>query len=169
MADTRNRLLAGMSGAAVAAAALVAVPATATPASAANQINVKKAGNADKLRQHIVNIAKKKVGNRYILGSTGPYAFDCSGLVVYSYRKATGKTLPRTSYSQRSAIRRVKPQNRKPGDLVFFNGNGHVAIYMGKNKIVHASNPSRGVRIDSISGWYRGTLGSYGRVVQVRR
>lgn len=168
MAATHTRLLTGLSGAAVAGAALVVAPTTAAPAHATNSINVKNEASAAKLRQHVINIAKRKVGNRYVLGSTGPYAFDCSGLVVYSYRKATGKTLPRTSHSQRGAIRRVSAKNRKPGDLVFFNGNGHVAIYMGKNKIVHASNPRRGVRIDRISGWYRSTLVGYGRVIQVR-
>jgi cell wall-associated NlpC family hydrolase len=163
-----KRTLAGISGAAVAGTIMVVAPTAATPANATNRIAVKNEASAKKLRQHIVNIAKRKVGNRYILGSTGPSAFDCSGLVVYSYRKATGKTLPRTSYSQRSAVRYVKPANRKPGDLVFFNGNGHVAIYMGNNKIVHASNPRRGVRIDRLSGWYSSRLGSYGRVVEVR-
>lgn len=169
MAATRNRLLASMAGAAVAGTALVVAPVTATPANATTQIHVKDENSARKLRQHIVNIAKSKVGNRYVLGSTGPYAFDCSGLVVYSYRKATGKTLPRTSYAQRGAIQPVSADKRQPGDLVFFHGNGHVAIYMGKNKIVHASNPRRGVRIDTISGWYRSTLGGYARVIRPRR
>ena len=168
MVATRTRLIAGTAGAAVAGAALVVAPPSPTTAEAASRITVKNKQKAAEVRRDIVKIAKSKVGSRYVLGSTGPNTFDCSGLVVYSFRKATGKTLPRTSHSQKAAVRRVGAANRKPGDLVFFNGNGHVAIYMGKNKIVHASTSQRGIRIDRISGWYANTITGYGRVIHPR-
>ena len=168
MVATHTRLIACAAGAAVAGAALVVVPPSSTTAEAASRISVKNKQKAAKVRRDVVKIAKSKVGNRYVLGSTGPSTFDCSGLVVYSFRKATGKTLPRTSYSQKAAVKRVSAAKRKRGDLVFFNGNGHVAIYMGNNKIVHASNSRRGIRIDRISGWYANTITGYGRVIQVR-
>ncbi len=166
MVATRTRLMAGAAGAVVAGGLLVAAPPAATSAEAANRINVKKAAKVQQLRKAVVKTARNLVGSCYVFGSAGPNSFDCSGLVHYSYRKATGKSLPRTSHSQRASLKRVSAKNRKPGDLVFFNGNGHVAIYIGKNKIVHAARSGRGVRIDSISGWYSSTLGGYSRVVQ---
>lgn len=168
MVATRTRLVASISGAALAGAALVVAPPSSATAEAASRITVKNNKKAVEQRRSIIKVAKSKVGNRYILGTTGPHTFDCSGLVVYSYRKVTGKTLPRTSHSQRASVRRVSAAKRKPGDLVFFNGNGHVAIYMGKNKIVHAANSRSGVRIDRISGWYANTLVGYGRVIHPR-
>ncbi|MCH9718939.1 MAG: C40 family peptidase [Actinomycetia bacterium] len=168
MVATRTRLIVGTAVAAVAGAALVVAPPSSTTAEATSRITVKNKQKAVKVRRDIVKIAKSKVGSRYVLGSTGPSTFDCSGLVVYSFRKATGKTLPRTSYSQKAAVKRVSAAKRKPGDLVFFNGNGHVAIYIGKNKIVHASTSQRGIRVDRISGWYTNTMTGYGRVIQKR-
>jgi cell wall-associated NlpC family hydrolase len=168
MVATRTRLIAGTAGAAVAGAALVVAPPSSATAEAASRVTVKNTQKAAEVRRDVVKIAKSKVGSRYVLGSTGPNTFDCSGLVVYSYRKATGKTLPRTSYSQKAAVKRVSAAKRKPGDLVFFNGNGHVGIYMGKNKIVHASTSQRGIRVDRISGWYANTLTGYGRVIQTK-
>jgi len=168
MVATRTRLIVGTAVAAVAGAELVVAPPSSTTAEATSRITVKNKQKAVKVRRDIVKIAKSKVGSRYVLGSTGPSTFDCSGLVVYSFRKATGKTLPRTSYSQKAAVKRVSAAKRKPGDLVFFNGNGHVAIYIGKNKIVHASTSQRGIRVDRISGWYTNTMTGYGRVIQKR-
>jgi cell wall-associated NlpC family hydrolase len=169
VSTTKSRLVAAASTAAIAGSVLVAAPLTAAPAQAAGattHIKFDSMDQANKIRDRIVKVAKNQVGERYITGATGPGAFDCSGLVVYSYKTVTHKTLPRTSYSQHSAIKGIRAKNRRPGDLVFFHGNGHVAIYIGHNKIVHASNPRRGVRIDTISGWYRGTLVGYGRVIQ---
>jgi len=168
LSTTKSRLLAGASAAAIAGSVLAVSPIAVTAASAApttSHIRVKDVAQAEKVRERIVETAKRQVGDRYILGSTGPGAFDCSGLVQFSYRKVTGKTLPRTSYQLARSVKRIKASNRRVGDLVFFNGNGHVAIYAGKGRIVHASNPRRGVRMDSLSGWYRSTLGGYGRVV----
>jgi len=139
-------------------------PADARPAGVI--VPVKTAAQAEAKRDKVLRIARTKVGKRYILGTAGPHTFDCSGFVNYVYRRATTKTLPRTSYQLRSSVSRVAAHKRKPGDLVFFNNNGHVAIYLGKNKIVHAANSRSGVRIDRISGWYASTLGGYARVIR---
>lgn len=164
--STLARTLAATSATAVAGALLATTPTTTAPAEAETaRIMVRTAQQRQALSHEVVRTAKTRVGSRYVWGATGPRAFDCSGLVVWSYKKATGKTIPRTSYAQRYATKKIGPKNRQVGDLVFFNGNGHVAIYIGQNKIVHASNPSRGVTIDRISGWYRSTLVGYGRVI----
>lgn len=169
---TRTRVLttavaAGIAGAALAANPVAASASPAAPAAPGTaKIKATNAARADLMRERVAQIAKDQKGKRYILGATGPRAFDCSGLVVYSYKKATGKTLPRTSYSQIRAIEHVKPKNRKVGDVVFFRGGGHVGIYLGQSRIVHALNPGAGVRIDSTkSGWSGSNISGYGRVI----
>lgn len=168
----RTRTLSAVAGTGLIGAALALNPATAgaEPAAPAApgtaKITATSAARADLMRERVATIAKAQRGDRYVLGATGPRAFDCSGLVVYSYKKATGKTLPRTSYSQIRAIERVKAKHRKVGDVVFFRGGGHVGIYLGQGRIVHALNPGAGVRFDSTkSGWTGSNISGYGRVI----
>lgn len=83
-------------------------------------------------------------------GATGPNAFDCSGLVLASYRSA-GVSLPRTTYAQIGAGQRVSRSELLPGDLVFFySGITHVGLYIGDGQMIHAPNPSAPVRVAPI-------------------
>ncbi|MFF6915838.1 NlpC/P60 family protein [Streptomyces sp. NPDC012466] len=94
-----------------------------------------------------VSYAYQKLGSPYVWGATGPNAFDCSGLVQAAYR-AAGVSLPRTTYSQIAAGRRVSRSELLPGDLVFFYaGISHVGIYVGNGRMIHAPNPSAPVRL----------------------
>ncbi|MFC9928479.1 NlpC/P60 family protein [Streptomyces sp. NPDC127190] len=94
-----------------------------------------------------VAYAYAKLGSPYVWGATGPNAFDCSGLVQAAYRSA-GVSLPRTTYSQINAGRRVSRSELQPGDLVFFySGISHVGLYIGNGQMIHAPNPSAPVRI----------------------
>ncbi|MFF7792051.1 NlpC/P60 family protein [Streptomyces sp. NPDC007991] len=94
-----------------------------------------------------VSYAYQKLGSPYVWGATGPNAFDCSGLVQAAYRSA-GISLPRTTYSQIDAGRRVSRSELLPGDLVFFYaGISHVGIYVGNGRMIHAPNPSAPVRV----------------------
>jgi cell wall-associated NlpC family hydrolase len=94
-----------------------------------------------------VSYAYSKLGSPYVWGATGPNAFDCSGLVLAAYRSA-GVSLPRTTYAQIDAGRRVSRSELLPGDLVFFySGITHVGIYIGDGKMIHAPNPSAPVRV----------------------
>ncbi|MGW3990830.1 NlpC/P60 family protein [Streptomyces sp. NPDC004830] len=94
-----------------------------------------------------VSYAYAKLGSPYVWGATGPNAFDCSGLVQAAYRSA-GVSLPRTTYSQIAAGRRVSRSELLPGDLVFFYaGISHVGIYVGDGRMIHAPNPSAPVRV----------------------
>lgn len=98
----------------------------------------------------VVNYALAQVGKRYRFGTAGPSTFDCSGLVKAAYARV-GISL----YHQSNAMARrghsVSRANLRPGDLVFPYANaGHVAIYVGGGKIVHASNPRSGVKISTI-------------------
>ncbi|SKC76101.1 C40 family peptidase [Krasilnikoviella flava] len=91
----------------------------------------------------VVRIASSKVGARYVHGATGPNAFDCSGFTSYVYKKAIGKTMPRTSSAQKHVGKRVSRANAKPGDLIWTPG--HVAIYIGNGKQIDAGRPGVGV------------------------
>ncbi|MER6538500.1 NlpC/P60 family protein [Streptomyces sp900105755] len=94
--------------------------------------------------------AYSKLGSPYVWGATGPDAFDCSGLAQAAYRSA-GVSIPRTTYAQINAGRRVSRSELQPGDLVFFySGISHVGIYIGNGQMIHAPNPSAPVRIAPI-------------------
>ncbi|MFG3546807.1 NlpC/P60 family protein [Streptomyces sp. NPDC047725] len=94
-----------------------------------------------------VAYAYQKLGSPYVWGATGPNAFDCSGLTQAAYR-AAGVSLPRTTYAQIGAGRRVSRSELAPGDLVFFySGISHVGIYVGDGMMIHAPNPSAPVRL----------------------
>ncbi|MFJ4583952.1 C40 family peptidase [Streptomyces echinatus] len=97
-----------------------------------------------------VAYAYGKLGSPYVWGATGPNAFDCSGLAQAAYR-AAGISLPRTTYAQINAGRRVSRSELQPGDLVFFySGISHVGIYVGGGQMIHAPNPSAPVRLAPI-------------------
>lgn len=106
-------------------------------------------------------VAASKRGAPYSYGATGPRRFDCSGLMLYSFRKA-GKRLPRTAEAQYERTLHVSRRHRAPGDLVFFPSGSHVVhvgIYAGRNRIWHAPRPGGRVRLERI--WTRNVR--YGR------
>ncbi len=162
MGSLTARLTAGAALAALAGTTLAVVPGVA---SAATKVTTKDRQQAIELRDRVVSVARHQAGDRYVLGATGPGAFDCSGLVVYSYKKATGITLPRTSYLQRDHLERVSRKNRRPGDIVVVHGGGHVGIYIGHNRIVHASTPATGVKYTDLSDGYGHAINGYRRVI----
>ncbi|MFI8530711.1 NlpC/P60 family protein [Streptomyces aquilus] len=97
-----------------------------------------------------VSYAYSKLGSPYVWGATGPDAFDCSGLTQAAYRSA-GISLPRTTYAQIDAGRRVSRSELQPGDLVFFySAISHVGLYIGNGQMIHAPNPTAPVRIAPI-------------------
>ncbi|MFF4837603.1 C40 family peptidase [Streptomyces sp. NPDC001315] len=106
-----------------------------------------------------LQIAASKKGSPYQYGATGPRRFDCSGLTLYSFKKA-GKKLPRTAAQQYNKTHHISARSRKPGDLVFFHSGSsvyHVGIYAGKGKIWHAPKTGDVVRLQKLwttSVWY---------------
>ncbi|MFJ8543704.1 C40 family peptidase [Streptomyces sp. NPDC093586] len=106
-----------------------------------------------------LKIAASKRGAPYAWGATGPYRFDCSGLTLYSFKKA-GKKLPRTAAQQYNKTRHISAKSRRAGDLVFFHSGRsvyHVGIYAGKGKIWHAPKTGDVVRLQKIwtsNVWY---------------
>ncbi|NNH72186.1 C40 family peptidase [Nocardia uniformis] len=97
-----------------------------------------------------VDAALSKVGTPYVYGAAGPNAFDCSGLVQWSYAQA-GVSLPRTSYQQINAGTPVSADALRPGDVVSFYGGGHSGIYVGNGEVVHASTSGQPVKVAPIS------------------
>lgn len=110
--------------------------------------------------QKVVNYAKEFVGNRYVYGGSWngekPYTpTDCSGFVQGVY-KHFGITLPRTAAAQSKVGKNISSlKSAQPGDLLFYKGKdgsiGHVTMYMGNNKVVHASNEATGIKISDVN------------------
>lgn len=127
---------------------------TTTKSQTSNQTtNVPASGNGSS----IVATAKKYLGYKYVYGGSSPSTgFDCSGFTSYVF-KQHGISLNRTAAGQYSNGVAVSRANLQPGDLVMFGKSSinHVAIYIGGGQIIHASTPSTGVRIDTLtSGYY---------------
>jgi cell wall-associated NlpC family hydrolase len=97
-----------------------------------------------------VSYAYGALGKPYVWGATGPGSFDCSGLTQAAWR-AAGVSLPRTTYTQINAGRRVSRDELAPGDLVFFySGVSHVGLYIGDGRMIHAPRPGADVRVAPI-------------------
>ena len=105
----------------------------------------------------VVGIAMRYLGTPYVWGGASPSGFDCSGLVMYVYSQV-GVSLPHSSYAQYAAGVPVSYGDLQPGDLVFFDGLGHVGIYVGGGNFIHAPHTGDVVKISSLSGWYASTF-----------
>lgn len=109
--------------------------------------------------QDAANYVKQFVGCKYVYGGSTPSGFDCSGLTMYVYKKY-GINLSHSATAQSKVGTKVERANLQPGDLVFFKnyrtntGIGHVGIYIGNNKFVHASTEKTGVITSSLTGSY---------------
>jgi cell wall-associated NlpC family hydrolase len=103
------------------------------------------------------------IGTPYVWGGASPAGFDCSGLVYWAYGRL-GIALPHSSYALYDQGRRVARSRMKPGDLLFFSGLGHVGIYVGRGRMVHA--PHSGSRVQVVN-LRRSPYGA--RLVSVRR
>jgi cell wall-associated NlpC family hydrolase len=106
------------------------------------------------LGQRAARFALKAVGAPYAWGGSSPSSgFDCSGLVSWAYGRL-GVTLPHSSYALYNRGRRVARTRLKTGDLVFFYGLGHVGMYLGRGRMVHAPSSGRRVEVVPLGGRY---------------
>jgi len=107
----------------------------------------------------IVIRAVALLGAPYKYGSSGPVAFDCSGLVRYLHHEV-GIEVPRTALEQFRAATPVNPADLEPGDLLFFRTRGrnvsHVAIYAGSGRFVHAPQTGRSIELRALEDDYYG-------------
>jgi cell wall-associated NlpC family hydrolase len=150
------------------AAAPVAVVPVQTAAQKAAAKAAARAARVAAIRTKAVRVARNQVGDRYVAGHTGPNAFDCSGLTRYVVKRSLGRSLPHYSKAQYRVTKRVAKKNLRPGDLVFFfkRGTHHVGMYIGRGRMVNATNPRGGVKIDRVfSGWYGSRYSGAGRLV----
>ncbi|MDV7217698.1 C40 family peptidase [Streptomyces prunicolor] len=95
----------------------------------------------------VVSFVKAQIGKSYVLGATGPSAYDCSGLVGAAF-KQVGISLPRVSQDQSTAGTQVSLSNLQAGDILYWGSAGsayHVAVYVGDGMFVGAQNPSTGI------------------------
>lgn len=107
-----------------------------------------------------VAFAFKQLGCPYSYGATGPcgVGFDCSGLMLKAWA-AAGITIPRDTYSQWAALPHVAESTIQPGDLLFYNGLGHVAMYVGNGMIIDAPSAGEPVReLSMATSWYSGSF-----------
>jgi peptidoglycan DL-endopeptidase CwlO len=104
----------------------------------------------------VVGIAMRYLGVPYVWGGASPAGFDCSGLVMYVFAQV-GVSLPHNAAAQYGYGSPVSRGDLQPGDLVFFDGLGHVGIYIGGGQFIHAPHTGDVVKISSLSGWYADT------------
>jgi cell wall-associated NlpC family hydrolase len=104
----------------------------------------------------VVGIAMQYLGTPYVYGGSSPGGFDCSGLVMYVFNQI-GVSLPHNAAAQYGYGMPVSRDQLQAGDLVFFNGLGHVGIYIGGGQFIHAPHTGDVVKISSLTGWYSST------------
>jgi peptidoglycan hydrolase CwlO-like protein len=93
-----------------------------------------------------VGVAMRYLGVPYVWGGASPAGFDCSGLASYAYAQI-GKSVPHFTGAIWSSFPQVPRGREQPGDLAFFNGGGHVGIYIGNGQFVHAPHTGDVVRV----------------------
>jgi cell wall-associated NlpC family hydrolase len=119
--------------------------------------------------EELANFAQQFIGTSYVYGGTTPSGFDCSGFVYYVC-KSCGYSLSRDCQVQANSGIAVSKSELQPGDLVFFNNPssgsiGHVGMYIGGGRFVHAANPSKGVITTTLtSGYYSNNYNSARRI-----
>jgi len=114
--------------------------------------------------ERAVQIALKAVGVPYRWGGESPSSgFDCSGLVRWAYGRV-GIDLPHNSYALYGEGRPVSSARLEPGDVLFFEGLGHVGLYIGRGRMVHAPQTGRDVEVIRLDGTNYGS-----RLIGARR
>ncbi len=103
----------------------------------------------------VISFLKAQLGDAYVMGASGPNAWDCSSLVQAAFKQA-GVDLPRVSQDQSVAGTPVSLSNIQVGDILYWGGAGsayHVGVYIGNGQYLDAANPSKGVVIQDLSGY----------------
>ena len=123
----------------------------------------------DTLLEKVVWNAQKQQGKMYRWGGTSPVTgFDCSGLTQYAFNQGAGVKIPRTAAAQYEAAQKIAPNQAQKGDLIFFATRGrhigHVGVYLGDNKFVHAPRQGKPITTSSLDGYWQQHLVGFGRI-----
>jgi len=102
------------------------------------------------LGERAVMIAAKELGVPYRYGGSSPSGFDCSGLTSWVYARL-GVSLPHNAAAQYAYGTPVDRGHLKPGDLLFFHGLGHVGLYIGNGRMIHAPQSGQNVEIQALT------------------
>ncbi|MFF5674608.1 C40 family peptidase [Streptomyces hygroscopicus] len=132
-----------------AAKAQVATAQVAKASRSAERTALSTAGvsNASGNVATLISFLKAQLGKAYVMGSSGPSSYDCSGLTQAAF-KQIGVSLPRVSQAQSTAGTQVSLDSLQPGDLLYWGSAGsayHVGVYIGDGKFIGAQNPSTGI------------------------
>jgi cell wall-associated NlpC family hydrolase len=101
-----------------------------------------------------VAFAYAQLGKPYVYGATGPSSYDCSGLVQAAWA-AAGVAIPRTTFEDWDSLPHIPVSQMVPGDLIIYDGEGHVAIYVGNGYIIDAPHTGADVeRVPYDESWY---------------
>ena len=135
-----------------------AVEVTAIGAGAGGTTAAAYSGPTSTQADKAVAFAYGALGTPYVWGGTGPSGsgggYDCSGLVQAAWASA-GVSIPRTTYEQWAALPHIATTAIKPGDLLYYDSEGHVAMYVGNGEIIDA--PQTGLDVERIpmdTSWY---------------
>jgi len=107
--------------------------------------------------EKVVAFVYAQLGKPYVFGASGPNAYDCSGLTSAAWA-SVGISIPRTSEEQWAGLPHVPTSDMQPGDILVFNGAGHVGIYVGGGMMIDAPHTGLDVEKVALSGWYASTL-----------
>ena len=107
--------------------------------------------------EKVVAFVYAQIGKPYVFGASGPNSYDCSGLTSAAWA-SVGISIPRTSQEQWAGLPHVPTSDMQPGDILVFNGAGHVGIYVGGGMMIDAPHTGLDVQKVALSGWYASTM-----------
>lgn len=154
--DTQTSLLKSLTAQQQAAVEAQTVGGSTT-SSAVTSTPVAYTGPTSSQADRAVAFAYAQIGKPYVWGATGPGSYDCSGLVQAAWSSA-GLSIPRTTYDQWASLPHIPMSDLQPGDLILYNGESHVSIYVGGGYVIDA--PHTGAVVEKIleaTSWYAGT------------
>lgn len=120
-----------------------------TPASRSQRAALTRKQKIEK----VISYAYAQRGDRYKWGASGPSRWDCSGLVSVAFKKGSGITLPHFTGGIQKRGKKVARKNLQRGDIIFPQ-RGHVGIYLGNGKMIHASSGKGKVVVTKVYGFY---------------
>jgi peptidoglycan DL-endopeptidase CwlO len=155
--DTQTSLLANLTAQQQAAVEAQTVGGS-TSSSAVTTTPIAYTGPTSSQAGQAVAYAYAQIGKPYVWGATGPGSYDCSGLVQAAWA-AANVSIPRTTEEQWAALPHIPMSDLEPGDLILYNGESHVAIYVGDGYIIDAPHTGAVVeRIPEATSWYSGSV-----------